>query len=150
DNQAIKVQTGSPATGSIEAVGIDATYRPPPERAVKPIACFYVRPFVAGRAPTDHYYRAMYLTQRTVDGFIGALSKKCDLDGKNISRAVRVTPQGLTVIFDDECVQELPEGQDMTVEVSKIHNDDPMDGSATQCNGDVKVESTDYELKLSF
>ncbi|KAI6883871.1 hypothetical protein KC355_g21861, partial [Hortaea werneckii] len=56
DNQAIKVQTGSPATGSIEAVGIDATYRPPPERAVKPIACFYVRPFVAGRAPTDHYY----------------------------------------------------------------------------------------------
>ncbi|KAI6884941.1 hypothetical protein KC363_g4260 [Hortaea werneckii] len=151
DNQTIKVQTGSPVTGCIEAVGIDPTYRPPPERAVKPIACFYVRPSVAGRAPADHYYRAMYLTQRTVNEFVRALSKKCDLDGKKISRAIRVTPQGLTVIFDDECVQELPEGQDMTAEIYEIHNDTPMDGSATQYDGDVnKVEPTSYELKLLF
>ncbi|KAF2862184.1 hypothetical protein K470DRAFT_256160 [Piedraia hortae CBS 480.64] len=109
----IKVQTHSPhsgrVTGCIEAVGIDTSYRAP-ERPDKAAACIYVRPQTSG-----HYYRAVYLHQRNLGEFIRAVTDKCDYDAAKVQRVVRTSANGLPILFDEDCVKEMAEGQDMTV-----------------------------------
>ena len=181
-DQPVKVQPHSPASGAvtgwIEAVGVDFTYRPPPERTVKPgklllnermysrknlhftVACFYVQPRIAGKPMPDPYYRAIYLMQRTLSDFVGAAASKCGIDPATVLRTVRINRQGLNILFDDECVFELPEGQDMTAEFAEVKpqilfkrewDAGPTD---TQVDGDISHTDTPktsgYELKLLF
>lgn len=166
ENPPIKVQTRSPTSGTmsgwIEAVGVDHSYQAPPERSVKATACFYVQPRVAGRPPGDSFHRAVYLHRRTLKDFANAIAMKCNIEPTQILRTVRVSRTGLHILFDDECIRELPEGQDMTAEFCEIEADGTMraerewDAGATdvQCDGDVPtvedVNTTGYELKLLF
>lgn len=166
DGNPTKVKTRSPKDGSvsgwIEALGVDHTYQPPPERPVKPVASFFVQPRIAAMNPPDNFYRAIYLTKRTLKDFTHALAMKCNIEPTDIMRTYRINKDGLHILFDDECVRELPEGQDMTAEFSEMHEDTPVkpkrewDAGSTdiQCDGELStvenVNTSGYELKLLF
>lgn len=163
DNQPVKVQTRSPRTGAIsgwvEAVGVDPSYQPPPERVVKPAACVYIQPRFANKSPRDNYHRAVYLVNRTYKDFINAVGVKCDVEPTDIIRTVRISQNGLQVLFDDDCVRELPEGQDMTAEFAEVEESPGMAGNAwddvdLQCDGDISslnnITTSGYELRLLF
>lgn len=102
--------------GFIEAVDIDPTYRPPAERPPKPIACFYVR-FQGAEPHSQDYYRAIYLTERTVRDLMKKISEKQQIDPSRIVRILHVNEAGLRIMVDDDVVRELPEGQDMIVDI---------------------------------
>jgi hypothetical protein len=100
--------------GWIEALGVDATYRPPADRPPKPVACFYI----LYREPAPHqYYRAIYLAQRTLQDLAGAIAAKWNIDTGMLRRIIRVLPRGLEVEIDDDVVREMREGQDIVMEV---------------------------------
>ncbi|KAJ5594813.1 uncharacterized protein N7459_001021 [Penicillium hispanicum] len=104
------------STGYIEAVDIDPTYRPPAERPPKPIACFYVR-FSGTEQHPQEYYRAIYLTERTVRDLMKKISEKHQIDPGRIVRILHVNQAGLRIMVDDDVVRELPEGQDMIADI---------------------------------
>ncbi|KAE8352603.1 CP2 transcription factor-domain-containing protein [Aspergillus coremiiformis] len=142
----IKIQKVAPGEGEtmpmgfIEAVDIDPTYRPPAERQPKPIACFYIR-FPRDEQSKDDYYRAVYLTERTVHELMEKISVKQHIDPQRVVRVLRVNRNGLKIMVDDDVVRELPDGQDMVVETKAF-------GSATAANSD-NIES-EVELQLSY
>jgi hypothetical protein len=128
---------GKPS-GWIEAVGVDQTYRPPPERVPKPVACFYLRRHDKGHVSEHGHYQAVYLLQRSLKDFNRRVAKKFELDATRIRRTVHVLQSGLEVEIDDDVVQHLSEGQDMVLEVEDLN--DPVkqewemavDGTPTQ------------------
>ena len=107
----------------IEALGVDPSYEPPPERAVKPVACFYILVKLLVPDASGSYYRAVYLMARTVHDLVKSIGAKCGVDSSRISRILRVNSRGLEIMVDDDVVRELPEGQDMVV----VFNDIPSD-----------------------
>ncbi|KAF3386504.1 Grainyhead-like protein 2, partial [Penicillium rolfsii] len=128
------------STGFIEAVDIDPTYRPPAERPPKPIACFYVR--FAGTDQQPDYYRAIYLTERTVRDLMRKISEKNHLDPSRIVRILHVNQNGLRIMVDDDVVRELPEGQDMIVDIYES----PTPSAAS----DDWSPGTPVEIKLTY
>ncbi|KAK0957658.1 hypothetical protein LTR91_021752 [Friedmanniomyces endolithicus] len=162
ETQPVKIQTRSSSSGWVEALGVDPSYQAPSERPIKPVACFYVQPRVSGRSPTDNLHRAIYLMQRTLKDFTNALAVKCDIEPTTVLRTVHISRQGLHILFDDDCLRELPEGQDMTAEFHEIQPASPSrmkrewDAGATdlQCDGELlttqTTSATGYELRLLF
>ena len=122
-SQAVKVprdQSKNPFPDWIEVLGVDPSYVAPPEKPIKPAACFYVLIKVKGEGHGNEYYRAVYLMERTVKDFVNSITTKWQMEARQITRTIRVNAKGLQIMFDDETVQELPEGQDMIVEFSEI------------------------------
>ncbi|KAG2412214.1 hypothetical protein HFD88_009771 [Aspergillus terreus] len=144
----VKVQrlssAGDMPQGFIEAVGIDPTYRPPEERPAKPIACFYVR-FPRGDPVQDDYYRAVYLTERTVGDLMRQISMKQRIDPNRILRVVHVKKDnGIKIMVDDDVVRELPDGQDMVVEIA------PASACDEAISPTEKSSTPAVEVKLSY
>lgn len=147
-------------SGWIEALGVDYSYQPPPERIIKPIACFYVQARVEGKTSTDNYYRAVYLMQRTLKDFVNGVALKCNVEPTQVVRTIHLNRAGLNILFDDESVRELPEGQDMRAEFHNLSPHPPLkrewDAGPTdiQVDGDLTtaedVQLTGYELRLFF
>ncbi|KAJ5283359.1 hypothetical protein N7505_001339 [Penicillium chrysogenum] len=107
--------------GFIEAVGVDLTYRPPAERPPKHVACFYVR--IAGNAKrSEDFYRAIYVTERTVQDLVRQITEKYKIDPMRISNIMYAHEKGMRVIVDDDVVRQLPEGQDMILDISETPN----------------------------
>nr|POE98217.1 isoform 2 of grainyhead-like protein 2 like [Quercus suber] len=167
EQQAVKVKTRSPepgaVTGWIEALGVDPAYQPPSEPPVKPVACFYIQYQFTGRPFNDPYHRAIYLTRRSLKDFVLEVARKCDIESTRVLQTVHVNKKGLHILFDDDCIRELPEGQDMTVEITEAeaHSIPPRAGrewdvafTDVHSDGDLTfVENaggTSYELKLLF
>ncbi|OGE53386.1 hypothetical protein PENARI_c008G07912 [Penicillium arizonense] len=123
--------------GFLEAVGIDSTYRPPSERPPKPIACFYVR-FSGNEENPQDYYRAIYLTERTVQDLVKQISSKQQIDPVRIVSIKHVNEKGMQIMVDDDVVRELPEGQDMVVDIS------------TMPGSNVDAPGSPIEIKLTF
>lgn len=78
------------------------------------------------------------------------ISEKCQIDSGRICRAFRVQ-NGRKVIVDDDVVRQLPEGQDMIIELSGSSS------SPLISKADIEMTGTDYptppssvELKLVF
>ncbi|KAL4810553.1 CP2 transcription factor-domain-containing protein [Aspergillus unguis] len=117
--------------GYIEAVDIDPTYRPPAERRPRPIACFYVR-FPKNDHREDEYYRAVYLTERTVRDLMDKISVKQRIDPQRIMRVLLVRENGLRIMVDDDVVRELPDGQDMVAEISETSTMDAADAPSVE------------------
>ncbi|KAJ6115898.1 hypothetical protein N7523_006315 [Penicillium sp. IBT 18751x] len=132
----IRRGSDDPRTGYIEAIDIDPTYRPPAERPPKPIACFYVR--FGGSEQSYDYYRAIYLTERTVRDLMKKISEKHHIDPSRIVRVLHVNQNGMRIMVDDDVVRELPEGQDM---IADIYEAD------TSTNG---IHSPSMEIKLTY
>lgn len=148
-------------SGWIEALGVDQTYQPPPEPMIKPVACFFVQPRIAGKQPEDNYYRAVYLLERTVKELVTGVARKLNLEPTKVTRTIRVNQKGLQILLDDEAVQGIPEQQDMTAEFHEITPPPKAmkrewDAGPTdiQVDGDIgvteNVNSTGYELRLLY
>lgn len=148
-------------SGWIEALGVDASYQPPAERTVKPVACFYVKRSDTLQSEKPDYYRAIYLMQRTLKDFMNSIAVKWDIEPTKIRRAIRVLPKGLEIEVDDDVIRELSEGQDMVLEMQKtpittsntrewdMAVDAAVDGEGAGPTQSV-VHSDGYDLKLMF
>jgi hypothetical protein len=154
-----KTDDSGSLSGWIEALGVDPTYRPPVERVIKPVACFYLQLRDPAYPEKPEYYRAVYLMQRTLKDFTNSIALKWNLEPTKIKRTLHVLQKGLEVEVDDDVIRELSEGQDMILEISKMDSSQPKrewemsvdvvvdsDAGATQ-----NVVHTDgYELRLIF
>lgn len=107
-------------SGWIEALGVDASYKPPVVRPIKPVACFYILNRADASEGQTGYYRAVYLMQRTLKDFTDAIATKWGIEPTMVLRTLHVLQQGLEVEVDDDVIRELAEGQDMVMDISKI------------------------------
>ena len=101
------------------------------------VACFYLR-FPSSDTQKDDFYRAVYLSERTVRNLLEKISLKKRIDPQRIVRVLHIKRDGLKIMVDDDVVRELPDGQDMDVEVSET------------ANGDGGSKEPAVELKLSY
>lgn len=101
------------------------------------VACLYLR-FPKSEAYKDDHYRAVYLSERSVRDLMEKVSLKGCIDPTRIVRVLHVTQNGLEVMVDDDVVRQLPDGQDMEVEVSEASK--PADDS----------QQSVVELKLNY
>ncbi|KAL2002731.1 hypothetical protein VTN02DRAFT_6114 [Thermoascus thermophilus] len=138
--QKLSTEGSNMSNGFIEALDIDPTYRPPSERPPKPIACFYVRFPTGSDQQIDDYYRAIYLSERTVRDFMNKISEKQQIDPGRIIRVLRVNQDGLKIMVDDDVVRELPDGQDMVAEIS----------DASRVEDPVANPDSAVEIKLTY
>ncbi len=143
----------------IDALGVDPSYKAPPERLIKPIACFYILIKVPGNSANNDYYRTVYLMARTAKELITGIATKCNVDPTQITRTLRVNSKGLKIVVEDDTVQELPEGQDMIVEFSDIESaksSPNRDGNTTPSNSKMNnhrfgaATSKSVEMRLFF
>ncbi|KAI9676913.1 MAG: hypothetical protein M1817_006752 [Caeruleum heppii] len=170
-DQAVKVQKFQSQPDDtlptwIHALGVDSDYQPPVETRPKPVACFYILPKDGVSSEKNHCYRAIYLMQRTLQDFVKSIAIKCDVDPKRVVRTVHVNAKGMKIMFDDDVVAHLPEGQDMTMEMTEIREGPATlkrewDSGATdlQLDGEIgavgagiidPADSPALELKLIF
>lgn len=70
------------------------------------------------------------------------ISEKSHLDPAHIVRILHVNKNGLRIMVDDDVVRELPEGQDMIVDVSESP-------APSEANGDWSP-GTPVEIKLTY
>ncbi|KAL7951230.1 CP2 transcription factor domain-containing protein [Trichoderma barbatum] len=115
-----KTEEDGTLSGWIEALGVDPSYRPPPERPAKPVACLYIAYSGKPEAGKKEYHRAIYLSSRTLRELNGRIAAKWGLDASLIVRTIHVTKAGIEVEMDDDVVQELREGQDMLLEIEDV------------------------------
>ena len=150
-----KSNTDSAHPTWIEVFDVDKSYKAPPERQIRPIACFYVLIKVCGENPDDQYYRAVYLMHRTLEDLVQSIAAKCDIDASRVQRALRVNARGLKILLDDESVRELPEGQDMSVEFNEIELNSSIKQEISPGKSDLdhsiqRTPAAELEMKLIF
>jgi hypothetical protein len=114
---------------------------------------------VEGVKPKDDFYRAVYLMQRTLRDLVQEVARKSGIEPNRVLQTVRIK-QSLHILFDDDTVQELPEGQDLIAEFHEIKPKSPTkrewDSGPTdiQVDGDIdvsqNVQTEGYELRLHF
>ena len=159
-----KVDESGNLGGWIEALGVDPTYKAPPERQTKPAACFYVVRNDASTASQKKFYRAVYLSKRTLEEFVARVAAKWALDANKVVRVVHVLGSGLSVEpveVDDDVIREMPEGQDMTLDVAEVETSVPQpkrewemavdsadEGEASSAHSVLRTSG--YELRLTF
>lgn len=129
-------------SGWLESLDVDAGYRPPPERATKPVACFYIALVDPGNPLGQETYRAVYLMQRSLHDFVVRISQKWNLDPSSIIRTTHVLPRGIEVAMDDDVIQELPEGQDMKLEIHEVNGNN----SGVKREWEMAVDGPEAEL----
>lgn len=79
--------------------------------------------------------------QRTVRDLINAISEKFQVDSTCVMRVTHLNSKGLQIIVDEEVVRELPEEQDMIVEFSTIHHEQPVKSETRDMTGnDILVD----------
>lgn len=158
---AVKVQkehVDSSLPDWIEAFGVDPSYKAPPEKPTKPVACFYVLIKVPGNVPENDYYRAVYLMERTVEDLVSSIAIKCGVAPTQVKHTLRINPKGLKIMVDDEVVRELPEGQDMIVEFAEVDSpagikDEAGSGATTPKASETSAQSVNskaLEMRLVF
>lgn len=118
-----------------------------------------MQPRVAGLKPEGDFYRAIYLAQRTLQDFVGAVCLKLGLDSTKVARTIRVNKQGLQVLLDDADIAHMPEGQDMTADFSLLGEGEfdqqwHADGLEMQVDGEMIMHNAvgggGYELRLHY
>lgn len=151
EGPAVKIQRSQSAVGMagmpqwIDTIGIDPDYKAPPQRANKPVACIYALFRSPGKAASDDCYKAVYLMERTVTDLVNKLAIHCEVEPRRISRTVQVNPKGLKIMVDNAVVRELPEGQDMIIELSESRSD-----PALKQEHSPSPRTTSLEMRLLF
>ncbi|KAK5995733.1 Transcription factor CP2-like 3-like protein [Cladobotryum mycophilum] len=133
-----KTEDDGTLSGWIEALGVDPSYRPPPERSPKPVACFYIINHGKAEPGKREYHKAVYLSKRTLADLNERIAAKWGLETSNISRTIRATKSGIEVEVDDDMVQELKEGQDMELQVEEL-----VEQAETKQEWDMVVDGAD-------
>ena len=116
----VKTDDNDNLSGWIEALGVNQSYCPPPERTPKPVACFYVVSSAQTEPKNATYHHAVYLMQRTLEEFNNRIALKWGLDPSKVLRTLHVLQSGLEILMDEDVVRELKEGQDMSLEVEEV------------------------------
>ena len=100
--------------------------------------------------------------QRTVQELVRGITAKLGINSESIGRAIYVNPKGLQIIVDDDVVHQIPEGQDMILEMGNLDMNHDTDGATVKAewqpspDSDNHIDrenmqrSTVYELKLIF
>ncbi|KAK6841179.1 hypothetical protein PG987_002039 [Apiospora arundinis] len=157
-----KVDESGNLSGWIEALGVDPSYKAPPERQVKPVACFYVARNDASTANQKKLHRAVYLSKRTLEDFVARVAAKWDFDANKVVRIVHVLGSGLPIEVDDDVIREMSEGQDMVLNVAEVEANVPQpkgewemavdsaDEGETSSAHSVLRTTQGYELRLTF
>jgi hypothetical protein len=133
------LQQDSPGTPArwIKPLQVDASSRPLLEGPVKPgtfnsfiysgssindllVACFYILYREPQHSTTKEYYQAVYIMKREAKELIASIAAKCNFDPTSILQMVNVTQTALSINVDDDVVHELPESQDMVLDLSRI------------------------------
>ncbi|KAH8668852.1 CP2 transcription factor [Xylariales sp. PMI_506] len=147
--------------GWIEALGVDASYRPPLERPVKPVACFYIARRQSSDSDRKELHKAIYLSQRTLGEFISRIAAKWGLDAAKVARVVHTLESGLQVEIDDDVIQALSEGQDMILDIAEVETAVPQpkrewemvvdapEGETSSAHSVLRT-TLGYELRLTF
>ncbi|KFY94789.1 hypothetical protein V500_03054 [Pseudogymnoascus sp. VKM F-4518 (FW-2643)] len=115
-----KMDDAGRLSGWIEALGVDDGYHPPLEHVVKSVACFYVLYRDAPHGSKKPYYRAVYLTQRTLSDLLAGIGRKWGFDPSTVRRSLHFLTSGLEVEMDDDRVREMRDGQDVVLQVEKL------------------------------
>lgn len=157
-----KVDDAGNLSGWIEALGVDPSYRPPPERAVKPVACFYIRRN-ATEPQAREYHKAVYLMQHTLSEFVARVASKWNIDSSRVSKVVHTLASGLEVEMDDDVIRELTEGQDMLLDIVEqappkqpikreweMTLDDAPGEEDDSTNTAPTLQQSNYELRVTF
>lgn len=96
-----------------------------------------------GEPPSEPYYRAVYLQERSLIGFTQAVSLKRNISPDKISEVILTREFGtLQIKVDDEVISDILEGQDMLADFSKIH------GGHEPAERDTK--DVHYKLTIQF
>lgn len=85
------------------------------------VACFYVRLLGDG---FHEYYRAIYLSERTVQGLVKKISEKYEIALVDCFSLFYINEKRLKIMVDDEFVQQMLEGQSMRVELHQNTSSD--------------------------
>ncbi|KFY68168.1 hypothetical protein V498_10730 [Pseudogymnoascus sp. VKM F-4517 (FW-2822)] len=160
-NKVLKPGDAGSLSSWIEVLGMDAGYRAPAERPMKPAACFYLVCPDPANPDKKQYYRAVYLAQRTLKDLVGGIAAKWNIELPRILRAIRVLPEGVEVEMDDDIVREMKEGQDVGMEVSRVavpespvkgEREIVLDGKKESINSATQDDARldDYEIRLIF
>lgn len=118
--------------------------------------CIYILPVTELVNTEGQYHRAVYLLERSQPCLTASIAIKCGIDPSNIVRTTRQTPTGLHVLLDDDVVKEMPEGQDMKVQlleyVTQLMSPPQSEWSQDMTfDADSKMAVTKgWELRLSF
>ncbi|KAJ5645117.1 hypothetical protein N7507_011128 [Penicillium longicatenatum] len=78
------------------------------------VACFYVRLL---EDDIHEYYRAIYLSERTAQELVKKISEKYDIELVDSFNLFHINEKKLKIMVDDEFVQQMAEGQNMSVEL---------------------------------
>ncbi|KAJ5644481.1 hypothetical protein N7507_010492 [Penicillium longicatenatum] len=81
--------------------------------------CFYIR-FHQSGVQKDDYHTAVYLTEPTVNELVEKISRKQNINRDRKVHLIHLKPNGMKVMIDDDVVERIPNGQDMTAEVSEL------------------------------
>lgn len=143
-------ETGKPSSW-IEALGVDPSYKPPPERLVKSVACFYILHRDPAHPDRHEYHRAIYLAERTLKDFTSRIAAKWNLEPSKILRMLHVTKGGFQVEVDDDVISELAEGQDLIMEIVQIKSELKHEWDmAVDDDSDDTIHTEGYEIRLIF
>ncbi|KAJ6115916.1 hypothetical protein N7523_006333 [Penicillium sp. IBT 18751x] len=94
-------------------------------RPTKSAKCFYLR-FQANGVQQDDYHTAVYLAEPTVLELVTKISQKQKFSRDRQVDLFHINPNGMKIILDDEVVQRIPDGQDMTAEVFELATSEEM------------------------
>ncbi|KAJ6093523.1 hypothetical protein N7486_008812 [Penicillium sp. IBT 16267x] len=84
-----------------------------------PAKCLYLR-FHQSGVQKDDYHTAVYLAEPTVNELVEKISQKQNFSRDHTVHLFHLKPNGMKVMIDDDVVERIPNGQDMTAEVSQL------------------------------
>lgn len=112
-----------------------------------------MKPSIAGRPPVDDNYRAIYLTERSLNDLVRAVALKCGVDPVCIISTIRVNDQDLPITAEDDMVEQMPERQDFIAELDVANDTHHSAAQFLECQ-DEPVAGTEsvpkYKLTLRY
>lgn len=98
--------------------------------------------------------------QRTLGDLVYQIATKSGVEPSKVLRTLRVNKANIEIMFDDDMVIELPEGQDMTLEYTEVVTEEPVKQEWSSglpevlVDGDIDSAQTTsvsgYEMRLHF
>ncbi|KAJ5918698.1 hypothetical protein N7454_009842 [Penicillium verhagenii] len=80
------------------------------------VACFYIRLL---EDDLQEYYRAIYLSERTIEELAKKISEKYDIESLDLFNVFYINENNLKIMVDDDFVHQMPEGQHMEIELRR-------------------------------
>ncbi|KAJ5936531.1 hypothetical protein N7466_002981 [Penicillium verhagenii] len=93
---------------------VDLTDQVPASRHLNSVACFHVRRL---ENELHEYYRAIYLSERKIQELARKIFDKYQIKAMDSVNLFHIDQKGLKIMVDDEFVQQMTEGQQMTIDV---------------------------------